>query len=197
MQWTKSSNDSIRMQSLTVTERVIFTPYLEQELRSDHAGETGAVYIYKGISAIARLSNDTELVSFAQHHGATESEHLELMESVLGKDLQSRLLLIWRMAGWLIGAIPALFGPKAVYATVAAVETFVEQHYQAQIDYLLSDRSHDGLLQLLQRCQADEIAHKDEAAMAQGDAKPGFILRAWCSLMGVGSRGAVAVCRHI
>jgi ubiquinone biosynthesis monooxygenase Coq7 len=84
-----------------------------------------------------------------------------------------------------------------VYATVAAVETFVEQHYQAQIDYLLSDRSHDGLLQLLQRCQADEIAHKDEAAMAQGDAKPGFILRAWCSLMGIGSRGAVAVCRHI
>ena len=185
------------MQSLTVTDRTLFSPYLQQELRSDHAGETGAVYIYKGITAIARLLNDKELISFAQNHGATEAEHLKLMETVLTTDLQSRLLLLWRIAGWLIGAIPALFGRKAVYATIAAVETFVEQHYQAQIDHLLLNRSHNGLLQLLQRCQADEIDHKHEAAIALGEAKPGFILRVWCSLMGIGSRGAVAVCRRI
>jgi len=185
------------MQDLMVTDQTSFSPYLEQELRSDHAGETGAVYIYKGIIAIARLSNDLELIGFAKNHGATESEHLKLMESVLTKDLQSRLLVLWRIAGWLIGAIPALFGRKAVYATIAAVETFVEQHYQDQIDYLLLNRSHKGLLQLLQRCQADEIDHKQEAAIAQGNAKSGFVLRAWCSLMGIGSRGAVAVCRRI
>ena len=185
------------MQSLTVTHSAVFTAFLTKELRSDHAGETGAVYIYKGISAIARLSCDIELISFAKNHGATESKHLELMESVLAKDQQSRLLWLWRIAGWLIGAIPALFGRKAVYATVVAVETFVEQHYQAQIDYLLSNRSHNGLLQLLRRCQEDEIAHKAEASIAKGDAKPGFILRAWCSLMGIGSRGAVAVCKRI
>lgn len=185
------------MQSLTVTDRTLFSPYLQQELRSDHAGETGAVYIYKGITAIARLLNDKELISFAQNHGATEAEHLKLMETVLATDLQSRLLLLWRIAGWLIGAIPALFGRKAVYATIAAVETFVEQHYQAQIDYLQSSRSHDGLLKLLQLCQADEIDHKHEAAIAHGGSKPGFLLRAWCSLMGIGSRGAVAVCRRI
>lgn len=197
MQLTKSSDASIRMQSLTVTDRTLFSPYLQQELRSDHAGETGAVYIYKGITAIARLLNDKELISFAQNHGATEAEHLKLMETVLTTDLQSRLLLLWRIAGWLIGAIPALFGRKAVYATIAAVETFVEQHYQAQIDYLQSSRSHDGLLKLLQLCQADEIDHKHEAAIAHGGSKPGFLLRAWCSLMGIGSRGAVAVCRRI
>ena len=185
------------MQGLIVIDQTSFTPYLEQELRSDHAGETGAIYIYKGIIAIARLSNDLELLSFAKNHGATESEHLKLMESVLAKDLQSRLLVLWRIAGWLIGAIPTLFGRKAVYATITAVETFVEQHYQAQIDYLLLNRSHKGLLQLLQRCQADEIDHKHEAAIALGNVKSGFVLRAWCSLMGIGSRGAVAVCRRI
>jgi ubiquinone biosynthesis monooxygenase Coq7 len=197
LQLIKNSNDSIRVQGLMVNDRANFSPYLEQELRSDHAGETGAVYIYKGIVAIARLSNDLELISFAKNHGATESEHLKLMETVLSKDLQSRLLLLWRIAGWLIGAMPALFGRKAVYATIAAVETFVEQHYQAQIDHLLLNRSHQGLLQLLQRCQADEIDHKHEAAIALGDAKPGFILRIWCSLMDIGSRGAVAVCRRV
>ena len=197
LQLTKSSNGSVRLQGLVVNDRAMLSPYLKQELRSDHAGETGAVYIYKGIKTIARLVNDRELVSFAENHGATESEHLELMETVLAKNLQSRLLLLWRIAGWLIGAIPALFGRRAVYATIAAVETFVEQHYQAQIDHLLLNRSHQGLLQLLQRCQADEIDHKHEAAIALGDVKPGFVLRAWCSLMGIGSRGAVAVCRRI
>ena len=197
LQLTKSSSGSVRLQGLVVNDRAMLSPYLKQELRSDHAGETGAVYIYKGIKTIARLVNDRELVSFAENHGATESEHLELMETVLAKNLQSRLLLLWRIAGWLIGAIPALFGRRAVYATIAAVETFVEQHYQAQIDHLLLNRSHQGLLQLLQRCQADEIDHKHEAAIALGDVKPGFVLRAWCSLMGIGSRGAVAVCRRI
>jgi 3-demethoxyubiquinol 3-hydroxylase len=197
LQLIKNSNDPTSVQVLLVNDRANFSPYLEQELRSDHAGETGAVYIYKGIVAIARLSNDLELISFAKNHGATESEHVKLMESVLPKDLQSRLLLMWRIAGWLIGAVPALFGRKAVYATIAAVETFVEQHYQAQIDQLLLNRSHRGLLQLLQRCQADEIDHKHEAAIALGDAKLGFILRIWCSLMHIGSRGAVAVCRRV
>ena len=154
LQLTKSSSGSVRLQGLVVNDRAMLSPYLKQELRSDHAGETGAVYIYKGIKTIARLVNDRELVSFAENHGATESEHLELMETVLAKNLQSRLLLLWRIAGWLIGAIPALFGRRAVYATIAAVETFVEQHYQAQIDHLLLNRSHQGLLQLLQRCQA-------------------------------------------
>ena len=35
-----------------------YSKYLEQELRSDHAGETGAVYIYKGIIAVATLLKD-------------------------------------------------------------------------------------------------------------------------------------------
>ena len=33
-----------------------------RELRSDHAGETGAVYIYKGISAVAQWRQDAELL---------------------------------------------------------------------------------------------------------------------------------------
>ena len=100
--------------------------YLERELRSDHAGETGAVYIYKGIAAVAKISNDAELLSLAKHHGATEEAHLQLIESVLANNLRSRLLALWRIAGWLIGAVPAMFGRRAVYATVMAVETFVE-----------------------------------------------------------------------
>ena len=83
--------------------------YLERELRSDHAGEMGAVYIYRGISAVAKLRRDPELLSFAQAHGATEAEHLRLVENWLPTSQRSLLLGPWRLAGWLTGALPALF----------------------------------------------------------------------------------------
>ena len=81
-----------------------------------------------------------------------------------------------------------------MYATIAAVETFVEQHYQAQIDYLRINGSSDGLLELLMRCQADEIAHKKEAKSLISEALPP-VLRAWCAIVQWGSSTAVVVAR--
>jgi len=170
--------------------------YLERELRSDHAGETGAVYIYKGIAAVAKISNDAELLSLAKHHGATEEAHLQLIESVLANNLRSHLLAMWRVAGWLIGAIPAMFGRRAVYATIMAVETFVEQHYQSQIDYLIKSGTSPDLLALLKRCQADEIAHKNEAKAMVFEVLP-LALRVWCAVVRWGSSSAVMVARQV
>ena len=56
------------------------SPHLAGEMRSNHAGETGAVWIYKGILA---LSFDAEIRSFAEHHLATEQEHLAFFEGWL------------------------------------------------------------------------------------------------------------------
>jgi ubiquinone biosynthesis monooxygenase Coq7 len=53
------------------------------------------------------------------------------------------------------------------------------------------------LRQTLLNCQADEVAHRDEATDARGPGKPGSALRAWCALVGAGSRGAVALCRYV
>jgi ubiquinone biosynthesis monooxygenase Coq7 len=55
----------------------------------------------------------------------------------------------------------------------------------------------DSLRLTLLQCQADEVKHREEAAQAHGTDKYSFFLRQWCALVGVGSRGAVAVCRHI
>ena len=172
-----------------------YDAYLERELRSDHAGETGAIYIYKGIIAVAKYRKDIELVNFAKHHGTTEAQHLLLIELVLEKKYWSHLLGLWRLAGWLSGALPALFGRRAVYATIAAVETFVEQHYQHQIDYLLKKGTSAELLELLVRCQADEINHKNEAREKASTSIP-LVLKIWCSLVGIGSVGAVMLARR-
>jgi hypothetical protein len=101
--------------------------HLLRELRSDHAGETGAVYIYKGIVAVATWRKDEELLSFAKRHCITEADHLRQIEEWLPIQQRSWLLGPWRLAGWLTGALPAVFGRRSVYGTIAAVETFVDQ----------------------------------------------------------------------
>ena len=75
------------------------------ELRSDHAGETGAVYIYLGLLAI---SKDPILRQFADAHLATEQRHLMTLDGLLPKHAQSKCLPLWRLAGWSLGAIAAL-----------------------------------------------------------------------------------------
>jgi ubiquinone biosynthesis monooxygenase Coq7 len=164
------------------------------DLRTDHAGEIGAVCIYQGV---LRFACDPMLRVFAEHHLATEQKHLRLISSWLPQVHYSRLLPIWRLAGFLTGALPALFGPKAVYATIEAVETFVNHHYEEQVLALASHTELRDLRQNLLDCQADEVAHRDEAVAARGLSQSGWVLRAWCAMVGVGSKAAVSLIRHI
>jgi ubiquinone biosynthesis monooxygenase Coq7 len=164
-------------------------PGLRGDLRSDHAGETGAVMIYRGILAGAR---DAAVRRFAAAHLATEQRHLDALAALLPPAQRSVLLPLWRIAGWLTGFLPACAGTHAVYATIDAVETFVDRHYAAQIVKLPAG----DLRALLATCQADEVHHRDEArALAAG--RPGMMLRAWVWLVGSGSSAAVAAARLI
>lgn len=169
-------------------------PAVLADLRTDHAGETGAVFIYQ---AVLSFSRDPVLRAFAQRHLETEREHLRRIETWLPQANCSRLLPLWRVSGWLTGALPALLGSAAVYGTIEAVERFVDRHYDAQVRCLESYPELRSLRQTLLDCQGDEAAHRDEAAAARGAGEPGAVLRVWCWLVGAGSRGAVAVCRLI
>jgi len=164
------------------------------DLRTDHAGETGAICIYHGV---LRFSKDPELRDFAKRHLATESHHLLQIEAWLSRQDRSVLLPVWRVAGWLTGSLPALLGPRAVYATIEAVEQFVDHHYEEQVRSLQDQPALQPLRQTLLACQGDEVAHRDEAAAARGPQRLGAGLRLWCGLIGLGSRSAVLVSRYI
>jgi len=175
---------------------------LVADLRTDHAGETGAVMIYRGILASTR---DPILKGFAQGHLATEAAHLAAIELLLAPRHRSRLLPLWRAAGWLTGALPAWVGTRAVYATIEAVETFVDHHYTEQIESIdrLDPRRAQPALQALRAqllsFRADEVDHRDDAA-ARFDylaGPPSALLRLWIRAVGAGSRGAVKICRWI
>ena len=167
---------------------------LESFLRSDHAGEVGAVYIYKGILSIAK---DPALVEFSKRHLETEKEHLRKIEEVLPASKRSKLVGIWKVAGYLLGFLPSLFGPRIVFATIEAVESFVEDHYEEQLKYLRAQNDPDqALIDLLQSCQDDEIEHKNESA-AKKRSTPGFFLNFWMKIVGWGSSSAVKVAKII
>ena len=167
---------------------------LESFLRSDHAGEVGAVYIYKGILSIAK---DPALVEFSKRHLETEKEHLRKIEEVLPVSKRSKLVGIWKVAGYLLGFLPSLFGPRIVFATIEAVESFVEDHYEEQLKYLRAQNDPDqALIDLLQSCQDDEIEHKNESAIKKRST-PGFLLNFWMKIVGWGSSSAVKVAKII
>ena len=171
-----------------------FPDWVLADLRTDHAGEVGAVCIYQGGLRFAR---GPVLRAFAEHHLATEQKHLRLMSGWLPPAEYSRLLPLWRLAGFLTDALPALFGSKAVYATIEAVETFVDHHYDEQVCALASQPSLTDLRHTLLDGQANEVAHRDEATAARGPGELGWVMRVWCALAGAGSKGAVALIRHI
>jgi ubiquinone biosynthesis monooxygenase Coq7 len=167
--------------------------WLVRELRSNHAGETGAVMIYRGILAVSR---DAGVRDFALRHGATEQGHLDLIEELLPPAQRSRLLPIWRVAGWVTGALPSLFGPRAVQVTIDAVETFVDHHYQQQIDRLDLEGIHPEIRALLAHCQEEEVHHRDEARELHGGGV-GWVLRAWGFVVGSGSSAAVMAAKRV
>jgi len=181
------------------------------ELRTDHAGETGAVMIYRGVLSVSRNQAVRE---FAHHHLCTESQHLEIMGALLPRRFQSRLLPMWRIAGWLTGAVPSIFGPKAVYATIQAVETFVDRHYHAQIEmidalrntpqdkrssksyYPPDDIALAEIRQLLDSFRMDELMHRDDAE-SRWQGSPGLLLSVWLHCVSAGSALAVKISRRI
>ena len=68
--------------------------WLVADLRSDHAGETGAIWIYQGILS---TTNEDAVKEFAQHHLATELRHLEEIEKLLDKKDRSVLIPLWKI----------------------------------------------------------------------------------------------------
>ena len=170
---------------------------LVRDLRSDHAGEVGAVEIYRGMLAVARSH---ELRAFAREHMSAELRHRQFFDEWLPKRHQSRLLWIWRAAGWTLGAFSALLGERAAYQTVAAVETFVEQHYQEQLHAIGSNSELGPLKARLEQFCQEEVEHQRDAsarAARKGDAGSGPLRSAWRAIVGYGSAIGVAVAKRV
>eukprot|EP00977_Amphora_coffeiformis_P029899 scaffold43394_cov214-Amphora_coffeaeformis.AAC.1 len=190
--------------------------WLDRELSSNVAGETGAVHVYKGALAASRYVRplSEEALEFCHEHQQTEAGHLALFSSLVPSHKHTKLLPLWRVAGWFVGFVPtALAGSRGLYVTVEAIESFVEEHFQEQIQPLeqkfkggISGINSNALvttelLKVLKHCCEDEVHHKEEAAakLLQGEFDYSKVWWAtpWRKVVHWGSATAAEIARRI
>ena len=165
--------------------------HLVPHFRSNHAGETGAVFIYK---AILKFSNDRDVLNFAKKHLKTEQNHLKEICKVLDENDNSKLLMLWKIFGYMTGLVPSLIGKKFIFTTIYYVEKFVEKHYLEQIKILENDKEHLHLHKLIKNLMNDEVEHKNEAYDKFNDF--GVLTKIWGIIIMQGSSLAVKISKR-
>jgi len=177
---------------------------LDQELRASHAGETGAVFIYRGALAANALlkpfrskSTHLALQSFATQHLKTEQAHVALFEGDLPHFRGSFFLIFWMVAGFLTGFVPGLLGANWFYYTIFCVERFVDEHYESQCAGLATlGAQYRDVITTFTHCQQEEQHHRDEALNAMTQ-KPNQAMKIWGAMVDIGSKIAVSVAKRI
>ena len=131
-------------------------------LKVNHAGEHGAIRIYRSQIAVARW-RCLEIVPELEEMLSHEVNHLALFSRAMpGRQAKPcRMLFLWGIGGWLLGAGTALLGRNGVWACTAAVEHAVHRHLNHQLVFLAA-RDHE-LHDLIASIKSEELSHLDHA----------------------------------
>lgn len=169
---------------------------LAEILRVDHAGELGAVHIYRGQRAVLGAARGkSRIAGQLAHMEAQEADHLARFDKLLNQHRvrPTALTPLWRLAGFALGAGTALLGEKAAHACTEAVETVIEGHYADQIAEL-ADKDPE-LAAELSRFRDEELEHRDMAIDEGAREAPGYGLLA--AVIGAGCRAAIKISEKI
>jgi 3-demethoxyubiquinol 3-hydroxylase len=147
---------------------------LERMIRVDHAGEYGAVQIYRGQMAVL---GHTPTGATIKHMYDQEQEHLATFDRLVAEHgvRPTALAPVWNVAGYALGAATALMGEKAAMACTAAVEEVIDEHYARQAAALEKDGAANAALKgTIVKFRADEIAHRETALEHGAEQTPGY-----------------------
>jgi ubiquinone biosynthesis monooxygenase Coq7 len=170
--------------------------HLAEMLRVDHAGEFGAVQIYRGQRAVfERSESKGRTARLIAEMEAGEKEHLETFDRLIVERRVRPTLMapIWRVAGFGLGAVTALMGEKAAHACTEAVEDVIEEHYANQSVAL--DGVDDELKSFVDRFREDELAHKATAVEQGARQAPAYPVLS--AVIKAGCRAAIRISEKI
>jgi 3-demethoxyubiquinol 3-hydroxylase len=141
---------------------------VDQILRVDHAGECGAISIYRSQITVARLLHP-ECVGDLSRMLEHELRHYQTFDSLLrARGIRSCYALpLWTAGGWMLGSFTAVLGRKAIWVCTAAIENTVNQHLDHQVEVLA--KSDLEALAAVESIRRDEEEHEDHAVKNGGE----------------------------
>lgn len=155
-------------------------------LRVDHAGEYGAVAIYRGQQAVFSKNPATaHIAAQLREMEDEEQKHLDAFDQLLNaREVRPTAMApLWNAAGYGLGVVTALMGEKAAHACTEAVESVIEQHYAKQAKACGEDEAE--LAETFLEFREDELHHHDTAVESGAREAPGYpilsgLIRAGC-----------------
>lgn len=149
---------------------------LRDILRVDHAGEYGAIRIYRAQIALARW-RAPDLVAMLRDALADETRHRDRFDAGLRQRglRPCDMLPLWGIGGTLLGAGTALLGREAILTCTEAVERTVHRHMDDQVAWL-APREPD-LATAIAAIRDEEVDHLLEAQGRRATATPVLWLR--------------------
>jgi ubiquinone biosynthesis monooxygenase Coq7 len=131
-------------------------------LKVNHAGEFGAIRIYGAQIAFAKQFYPSLVPALADMRD-DEIEHCRLFREAMParQARPCRVMALWSLGGYVLGAVTAVLGPNMVWICTEAVESTVHRHLQDQLAFLQSRDA--ALYQLILSIQEQELSHLREA----------------------------------
>lgn len=131
-------------------------------LKVNHAGEYGAIRIYRAQIWIARQFYP-DLLAFLEETLAHEIDHCaKFRQAMPDRDAKPcRIMALWGNGGLILGFVTALMGRQAIWICTAAVEAAVHRHLDDQLNFL-RDRD-TALHHLIESIQGEELSHLEHA----------------------------------
>ncbi len=133
---------------------------LHEAIRVNHAGEYGAKQIYKGQLAVFELKKDQESVDLIEHMKEQEDIHFDYFDKkIINEKVRPTLMQpVWKVGGFMLGAITAAMGKKAAMACTVAVEEVIDEHYREQLQNLNASAD---LKENIEKFRQEELKHRD------------------------------------
>jgi ubiquinone biosynthesis monooxygenase Coq7 len=172
---------------------------LRDILRVDHAGEYGAIRIYRAQIAIAHW-RAPDLVAMLQDALGDETRHRDLFDAGLRERglRPCDMLPLWGVGGTLLGTGTALLGRDAILTCTEAVERTVHRHMDDQVAWLMPREPR--LTTAIAAIRDEEVDHLHRAQRERGTATAAWLrllditvaaateLLVWLSTYGASSR---------
>ncbi|PVU96866.1 hypothetical protein BB559_002239 [Furculomyces boomerangus] len=171
---------------------------LDRIIRVDQAGETAAIWIYKGQKAI--LGGDKRLEKMLEHMKEQEQVHLNSFDKKI-TEFKARPTILQPVAaagGFALGVVSAMLGEKTAMACTEAVETVIGGHYNDQLRELIQlEKSEqlDKLMEDIKLFRDQELEHLDTAV--QSGAHQSFVYGAVSNIVKGGCKVAIWMCNKV